>query len=184
MTAIAINAETIAKLEAAGFKRWTKGNMDRLYVNPECYGVTFDYYKTGNIRDCHFQGERVSNSEGYRFKSTKAYIDIKTGELHVTTKTDFEDEIREAIEAIVAEAVKDEAPLIEAEGIRNSIVSIIRECADSLIGSMTPAEAERARASVELLTSKVVEATPSQILANRELATADAKTVIIAVSRW
>jgi hypothetical protein len=101
---ITITDETIAKLEAAGFNRWTKGRFDRLYINAESYGVEFDYYKSGNIRSCHAFGERVSNSEGYRFGSTKVYIDLTDGTLNIKTSTDYEDEIRAAVEAIIAEA--------------------------------------------------------------------------------
>lgn len=98
-----LNDKQIAAYEAKGFNRWTKGNMDRLYINARDYGCKFDYYNTGNIRNCYFNGERVSNAEGYRFKSTKVYIDVKTGELSITTSTDYEDEIRAAVEAIITE---------------------------------------------------------------------------------
>jgi hypothetical protein len=108
MTTITVTDEIIAKLESAGFARWTKGRFDRLYINAESYGVEFDYYKTGNIRSCYAFGERVSNSEGYRFGSTKVYIDLADGTLNIKTATDYEDEIRAAVEAIITEAIKDE----------------------------------------------------------------------------
>lgn len=111
-----LNEKQIAAYEAKGFNRWTKGNFDRLYIDANAYGCDFEYYGTGNIRSCHFQGERVSNAEGYRFKSTKVFIDVNTGELSVTTKTDYEDEIREAVEAIMAEVEQETAePEIEDE---------------------------------------------------------------------
>lgn len=74
----------IQKLEQIGFKRWTKGNMDRLYINAEQLGLDCAYYKTGNISGADFKGERISNSEAYRMKAAKTYIDIKTGVLHST----------------------------------------------------------------------------------------------------
>lgn len=98
-----LNEKQIAAYEAKGAKRWTKSSMDRLYFNATDYGCEFDYYGTGNIRSCRFDGERVSNAEGYRFKSSKVFIDVNTGELSVTTSTSYEDEIREAVEAIMAE---------------------------------------------------------------------------------
>lgn len=184
MTTITINAETIAKLEAAGFKRWTKGNMDRLYINCTAYGCEFSYYNTGNIRDCFWRGERVSNSEGRRFKATKVYVDLADGNLHVQTGTEFEDDIREAIEAIIAEAIEDNGAIDEAEGLRGHIISVIRERAETLIGAMDPAAAEKARANLEALVGRVEAASPSLLLANRELATANINQLVLTVSKW
>lgn len=109
-----LNDKQIAAYEAKDAKRWTKGNMDRLYFNATTYGCEFDYYGTGNIRSCHFNGERVSNAEGYRFKNSKVFIDVNTGELSITTNTSYEDEIREAVEAIMAEV---EAETAEPETV-------------------------------------------------------------------
>lgn len=69
----------VKELEQLGFKRWTKGNMDRLYINATQLGLDCEYYKTGNISGADFQGERISNSEARRMKAAKTYIDIKTG---------------------------------------------------------------------------------------------------------
>jgi hypothetical protein len=113
-----LNEKTIAAYEGKGFNRWTKGDMDRLYINARDFGCRFNYYNSGNVRDCFFttsDGEevRVSNAEGRRFKATKAYIDIETGGLHIQTATDFEDEIRENIEAIMAEVKAETEPETE-----------------------------------------------------------------------
>lgn len=104
-----LNEKQIEKLEAKGFKRWTKGSYDRLYINPEDYGVEYDYYKTGNISSVKLNGERVSNADGRRLKASKVYIDVETGELHVKTDSCWGDEIREAVEAIMDECLADEA---------------------------------------------------------------------------
>lgn len=102
-TSIALTEETIAKLEGKGFRRWTKGNLDRLYINPKSYGVTYTYYANNKVSGGTFQGTEFGAYEARRFETTKAYIDVKTGELVITTSTDYEDEIREAIETIIAE---------------------------------------------------------------------------------
>ena len=130
MTTITINAETIAKLEAAGFKRWTKNGMDRLYVNTTTLGLEVDYYKTGNVSRATWQGELISNADGRRLLSSKVWIDVKTGELHV--RTDFhrsydEDMLLENVaaayvESIVAEPEPEAEPEQEAETV--SLVSI------------------------------------------------------------
>ena len=89
--------ESIEKYEQAGFKRWTKNQMDRLYVNANVLGLECTYYKTGNVHSANFNGEDISNSEAYRMKAAKTYIDIKDGKLHADRK-DFE----EAAEALIA----------------------------------------------------------------------------------
>jgi hypothetical protein len=104
----AITETAIAKLETKGFNRWTRGSHDRLYINPQSYGCEFAYYNTGNIKHATFRGEDISNAEGRRFKASKVYIDVKTGELHIQTTTDYEDEIRKAVEAIIAEVEAEE----------------------------------------------------------------------------
>lgn len=72
----------ITALEAKGFKRWTKGNMDRLYINASTLGLECDYYNTGNVKHAEFQGHSISNCEARRMKAAKTYIDVKTGTVH------------------------------------------------------------------------------------------------------
>lgn len=74
--------EQIAKLETKGFKRWTKGNLDRLYINASQLGLVCDYYNTGNIKYAEFNGEHISNSQGYRYKAAKTFVDVKTDAIH------------------------------------------------------------------------------------------------------
>ena len=73
--------DRIAELEAKGFKRWQKGTMDRLYINARELGLVCTYYKSGNIQSATFNGEKISNSEAYRIKNAKTYIDVATEEL-------------------------------------------------------------------------------------------------------
>lgn len=70
--------ERIEQLKQKGFIRWTKGSMDRLYINASMLGLECSYYKTGNISDAYFDGDSISNSEARRMKSAKTYIDIHT----------------------------------------------------------------------------------------------------------
>lgn len=77
-----LNEAKINELTDKGFNRWTKGNIDRLYINAAQLGLECDYYKTGNISAAYFNGERISNSQGYRYKAAKTYIDVKTGRVH------------------------------------------------------------------------------------------------------
>ena len=102
-----LNEKQIEKLEAKGFKRWTKNGMDRLYINPTSYGVEYEYYNTGNIRTCWINGETTSNANGRRLKAAKVYIDIETGELHIKSDC-LEDIIRENVQAIIDECMESE----------------------------------------------------------------------------
>lgn len=75
----------IRALEDAGAKRWTKGAMDRLYINAELIGLDVSYYKTGNVSNATWQGKTVSNADGRRLHYSKIWIDIRDGSLHVRT---------------------------------------------------------------------------------------------------
>lgn len=77
-----LNEKNIAAIEAKGFKRWTKNGMDRLYINATEIGLELTYYKTGNISGAWFNGELLSNRQGYAYKAAKTYIDIETGTVH------------------------------------------------------------------------------------------------------
>ena len=82
-----LSDERIIELESKGFKRWTKGTMDRLYINASQLGLDCDYYKTGNISGAEFKGKHVSNCEARRMKAAKTYIDILTGKAHSDNRT-------------------------------------------------------------------------------------------------
>lgn len=97
-----LNEKMIAALENKGFNRWTKGNMDRLYINATKLGLELTYYKTGNISSAYLNGERISNSRGYDCKNSKTYIDITTGKL-VSTCSIFKEAAQEIYNAVTAE---------------------------------------------------------------------------------
>ena len=89
--------EMIAKFEDAGFQRWTKGTMDRLYIKANMLGLNCEYYKTGNISYAEFRGEKISNSEAGRMKAAKTYIDINTGKAYSDNYT-----LKKTVEEIIA----------------------------------------------------------------------------------
>ena len=86
MTTITITAETIAKLEAAGFNRWTKNGMDRLYVNADVLGLEVKVAKSGNAAgEGAWCGSEVCKQDANDILHSKVWIDVATGELHVVT---------------------------------------------------------------------------------------------------
>lgn len=90
----------IKKLESKGFKRWTKGEHDRLYANAESFGLEVDYYKSGNISYATLNGEKISNTSAYGIKrKTSIYIDVNDGKLY-TSRTANE-EIVENVKAAI-----------------------------------------------------------------------------------
>lgn len=82
-----ITEERIAELTKMGFNRWTKGNLDRLYINASQLGLVCDYYNTGNVKYAEFQGCSISNCEARRMKAAKTFIDVKTGKVHSDSYT-------------------------------------------------------------------------------------------------
>ena len=106
MTAITINEQNIAKLEAKGFNRWQKGSFDRLYINARSYGLECEYYNSGSVRSARFAGSSISNSDARRLLATKAYINIADGKLYIQTSYRDDDEITMAIEGVIASALE------------------------------------------------------------------------------
>jgi hypothetical protein len=76
--------ERIEALTKLGFKRWTKGEYDRLYIDASDLGLSCTYYNSGNIRSAEFRGEPISNSRARGLKFAKTYIDIKTSKVYST----------------------------------------------------------------------------------------------------
>ena len=77
----------IIELAEKGFKRWTKGNIDRLYINATQLGLVCGYYNTGNISWAEFNGESISNSQARRYKAAKTFVDVKTGAVYSDYET-------------------------------------------------------------------------------------------------
>ena len=84
---MSISESRIAELEKIGFVRWTKAGKDRLYIKASYLGLECLYYNTGNIKYAEFDGYQISNSQAYRYKAAKTYIDIPTGTVH----SDYDD---------------------------------------------------------------------------------------------
>lgn len=74
--------QVIEKMVGRGFKRWTKGNLDRLYINASQLGLVCSRYNTGNIKHAEFNGDSISNSHARRMYSAKTFVDCKTGKVH------------------------------------------------------------------------------------------------------
>lgn len=103
-----ITETMIKKLEAKGFKRWTKGEHDRLYANVENFGLELHHYNSGNISGATLNGEKISNSYGAEIKrNTSIYLNVNDGELYLTDRAN--DEIVANVKAAIAEAEEETA---------------------------------------------------------------------------
>lgn len=100
-----LNEKQIAALEEKGFRRWTKGSMDRLYINAETLGLEIERRKSGSVSSAYYRGERISNNLGSAMAYAKTYIDVATSELtsgNWTLEQDARQLYEETLEALAA----------------------------------------------------------------------------------
>lgn len=137
----------IKKLEAKGFKRWTKGEHDRLYANVENFGLELHHYNSGNISGATLNGEKISNSYGAEIKrNTSIYLNVNDGKLYLTDRANGEivANVKAAIAVAEEEAAAEEAAQEPAE-TENTVAEI--ESATNLTG--TPAQIAAAQKIIE-----------------------------------
>lgn len=104
-----MNQKQIEKLESMGYRRWQKGEMDRLYINPKNIGLEVEYYNTGNVRYAELNGVHISNAEARRIMGGKYYIDVKTAKVNVSGNADNADRIKIIMENAIEEAYNETA---------------------------------------------------------------------------
>lgn len=74
-----------ARLIAKGGRLWEKAGMRRVYFNNlvELYGLTLEFYNTGNISAAWLDGERISNNSARQIVSMlytgKLWYDLTSG---------------------------------------------------------------------------------------------------------
>ena len=101
--------DQIAALEAKGFNRWTKGNLDRLYINASQLGLVCSYYNTGNVCHAEFDGHHISNCEARRMKAAKTFIDVKSGRVY-SDNPSLEEAAQELFDSIVGDTDEEYTP--------------------------------------------------------------------------
>jgi len=106
---------TIQALIAAGAKRWTKGNHDRLYIKEaiaDVIDLQYNTYKSGQISSAKLNGLKTANAAALRILDTitRAYIDMKTNALIIADCKEKNSEgwvnVTEIIENHIAEMEK------------------------------------------------------------------------------
>lgn len=181
---MALTEKRIAALEAKGFKRWTKGEYDRLYINASELGLHCDYYKTGNISNAVFQGTSISNSEGRRMKTAKTYIDVKTGEVHSDNYT-LEKAVKAIIEELDAEETTETKTALEEakEILEGKITDENRELAEEVNRIRNEGKEPETFSWAALLAGATKKAEAAETVTEQE--TDDSKDMlIVAVQDW
>ena len=72
----------ITALEEKGFKRWTKGDKDRMYIDAEKLGLKVQKYGSGAVKHAEWDGEKISNREGASMLHAKTYLDLTDMSVH------------------------------------------------------------------------------------------------------
>ena len=99
MTTTATTTEKlITALEEKGFKRWTKGDKDRMYIDAEKLGLKVQKYGSGAVKHAEWDGEKISNREGAAMLHAKTYLDLADMSVHSD-----DGELLAAAEAIIEE---------------------------------------------------------------------------------
>ena len=98
MTTTTTTEKLITALEERGFKRWTKGDKDRMYVDTEKLGLKVQKYGSGAVKRAEWQGEKISNREGASMLHAKTYLDLTDMAVHSD-----DSDLLAAAEAIIEE---------------------------------------------------------------------------------
>lgn len=127
----------IDTLEEKGIvvKRWTKGEMDRLYVcdveaaYSKIIGLKYTTYNSGRVMSATLNGEHISNAQASRLLArtdSKVYIDLNAEKVYYKGVYDVP-ELREEIQKIVEEEIKIE----KAKNPRELIKDYLNEITDN-----------------------------------------------------
>lgn len=97
-TSTTFTEKLIDKLTARGWKRWTKADKDRMYVDAENLGLKVQKYGSGAVKRAEWDGEKISNSEGSAMLHAKTYLDLMDMSVHSD-----DSDLLAAAEAIIEE---------------------------------------------------------------------------------
>lgn len=97
-TTAATTEKLITALEERGFKHWTKGDKDRMYIDAEKLGLKVQKYGSGAVKHAEWDGEKISNREGASMLHAKTYLDLTDMSVHSD-----DSDLLAAAEAIIEE---------------------------------------------------------------------------------
>ena len=98
-----------------GFNRWTKNEMDRLYISPiKLPIVEVEYYKSGSISSMSVDGKGVAHSSGASILDLKIWVDLKDDTVKIKKTGYISGPNKWAVNAIV-EYIKELIEKVEKE---------------------------------------------------------------------
>ena len=131
-----LSEKQIEALEKKGFRRWTKGDYDRLYINviklPGVYGSS---------SELEIDGDKLSRTKSWRVSNAKIWIDVATAEVHAEAAY-HEDFLKSAAEKLLSEVIETETEAAETPAEEKDILTMSAERAEEKAAFSTIALAE------------------------------------------
>ena len=131
-----LSEKQIEALEKKGFRRWTKGDYDRLYINviklPGVYGSS---------SELEIDGDKLSRTKSWKVSNAKIWIDVATAEIHADAAY-HEDFLKSAAEKLLSEVIETEVEAAETPAEEKDIETMSSERAAEKAAFSTIALAE------------------------------------------
>jgi hypothetical protein len=131
-----LSEKQIEALEKKGFRRWTKGDYDRLYINviklPGVYGSS---------SELEIDGDKLSRTKSWKVSNAKIWIDVATAEVHAEAAY-HEDFLKSAAKKLLSEVIETEAEADETPAKEKDILTMSAEKAEEKAAFSTIALAE------------------------------------------
>ena len=114
-----LSEKQIEALEKKGFRRWTKGDYDRLYINviklPGVYGSS---------SELEIDGDKLSRTKSWKVSNAKIWVDVVTAEVHADAAY-HEDFLKSAAEKLLSEVIETETEAAETPAEEKAAFSTI-----------------------------------------------------------
>lgn len=106
--------EKIKALENKGFKRWTKGDKDRLYIKAWNLPNVKTIWKKNGKKCVEINGEELSYTKSSEVNYTSIYIDLADDSIHVDSS--FADVLTEGVEMLLnSVSTTEETPAVKED---------------------------------------------------------------------
>lgn len=106
--------EKIKALENKGFKRWTKGDKDRLYIKVWNLPNVKTIWKENGKKCFEINGEELSYTKSSEVNYTSIYIDLADDSIHVDSS--FADVLTEGVEMLLnSVSTTEETPAVKED---------------------------------------------------------------------
>lgn len=136
-----LSEKQIEALEKKGFRRWTKGDYDRLYINAwNLPGIVTNWKKKGK-KTITVEGEELSYGKSLDVTYAKIWIDLKTLEVNVDARI-YEEFLKRAALSLLGEVLEADPEAAETPAEEKDILTMSAERAEEKAAFSTIALAE------------------------------------------